>query len=165
MSNVRRQMEAGLKPGVVAVRLCRSRSDARLSTLLFSQSVGAAESNTCLARAKVERQPRVVASPLLRLKPARRTPDFQSQCIGAAASKVVLLRTGVRRQRRVGAASVLHALPSRHASAALFAHRPAATVLLVQPVRTSPHMTPNPSIEGTSTSELRLLAAAPHVKR
>jgi len=26
-------------------------------------------------------------------------------------------------------------------------------------------MTPNPSIEGTSTSKLRLLAAAPHVKR
>jgi hypothetical protein len=25
--------------------------------------------------------------------------------------------------------------------------------------------TPNPSIEGTSTSKLRLLAAAPHVKR
>ena len=29
----------------------------------------------------------------------------------------------------------------------------------------SPPETPNPSIEGTSTIRLRLLAAAPHVKR
>jgi hypothetical protein len=39
------------------------------------------------------------------------------------------------------------------------------SVLLAMRIDLSHRATPNPSIEGTSTSGLRPLAAAPHVKR